>query len=138
MISIEENPVAPKSNFAVTGLYFYDEQVTEIVAGLSPPARGELEIADVNREYLRRGQLTVELLDCGNPWLDTGTHESLLQGGQRAQTAEERHGLKISAPEEVAYRMGFIDRAPLRVLAQGIGKSEHGIYLRMLADEEYP
>jgi glucose-1-phosphate thymidylyltransferase len=135
-VSIEEKPVSPRSNFAVTGLYFYDEDVTEIAATLKPSPRGELEITDVNRMYLERGKLHVQVMGRGSAWLDTGTHESLLQASHFVQTVEQRQGLKIASPEEVAYRMGYIDNAQLRVLAKQLGKSEYGAYLRALADED--
>jgi glucose-1-phosphate thymidylyltransferase len=137
-ISIEEKPSAPKSNFAVTGLYFYDEDVIEIAANLAPSPRGELEITDVNRTYLERGKLRVEVMGRGSAWLDTGTHDSLVQATHFVQTVEQRQGMKIAAPEEVAYRMGFIDRAQLARLADGLGKSEYGAYLRSLAEEDQP
>ena len=135
-VSIEEKPAAPRSNFAVTGLYFYDENVTEIASTLKPSRRGELEITDVNRIYLERGKLQVKVMGRGSAWLDTGTHESLLQASQFVQTVEQRQGLKISSPEEVAYRMGYIDRTQLESLARQLGKSEYGTYLRAVAEED--
>jgi glucose-1-phosphate thymidylyltransferase len=135
-VSIEEKPRAPKSNYAVTGLYFYDNEVCSIASTLKPSARGELEITDVNRAYLERGSLSVEVMGRGSAWLDTGTHDSLVQATHFVQTVEQRQGLKIAAPEEVAYRMGYIDRDQLGRLADGLGKSEYGAYLRALADED--
>jgi glucose-1-phosphate thymidylyltransferase len=135
-ISIEEKPAIPRSNFAVTGLYFYDEDVADIAAKLKPSPRGELEITDVNRKYLERGKLRVEVMGRGSAWLDTGTHDSLVQATHFVQTVEQRQGMKIAAPEEVAYRMGYIDRVQLLRLADGLGKSDYGQYLRALADED--
>ncbi len=128
-ISIEEKPERPKSSYAVTGLYFYDNQVLDIAASLEPSARGELEITDVNRIYLQRGALRVELLGRGAAWLDTGTHESLLQAAHFIQTIEARQGLKICCPEEIAYRSGFINAAELERLAAPLAKSGYGDYL---------
>jgi glucose-1-phosphate thymidylyltransferase len=135
-VSIEEKPAVPKSTFAVTGLYFYDAHVTEIAARLRPSARGELEITDVNRTYLEQGTLRVEVIGRGSAWLDTGTHDSLLQASLFVQTVEQRQGLKIAAPEEVAFRMGYIDRDQMLQLATGLGKSDYADYLRSVADEE--
>jgi glucose-1-phosphate thymidylyltransferase len=133
-ISIEEKPKQPKSNFAVPGVYFYDSQVAGMVANQKPSARGELEITDLNREYLRQGKLRVQILGRGTAWLDAGTHESLLQASQFVQTVQERQGLMISCPEEIAYREGFIDRNQLKTLAGNI-PNEYGAYLNRLASE---
>ncbi len=128
-ISIEEKPTQPKSNFAVPGLYFYDNSVVEIAKNLAPSARGEYEITDVNKEYLRRKQLKVSVLNRGTAWLDTGTFASLMQAGQFVQVIEERQGLKIGCIEEIAYRMGFINADQLRTLATPLLKSGYGEYL---------
>lgn len=129
VVSLEEKPAQPKSNFAVTGLYFYDNQILDIAAALTPSARGELEITDCNCAYLNKGQLSVELMGRGYAWLDMGTHESLLDAGNFIQTIEKRQGLKVSCPEEIAYRKGFISAAQLEALAQPLAKNEYGQYL---------
>ncbi|GGY72435.1 glucose-1-phosphate thymidylyltransferase RfbA [Pseudoduganella plicata] len=135
-VSIEEKPAVPKSNYAVTGLYFYDSQVCDIAASIRPSARGELEITDVNQTYLERGQLRVEVMGRGMAWLDTGTHESLLDASQFIATLEKRQGLKVACPEEIAYRKGYIDAAQVRRLAEPLRKNAYGQYLlRILEDK---
>ncbi len=132
VLSIEEKPEQPKSNYAVPGIYFYDNSVIEIAANIAPSHRGELEITDVNREYLNRGNLKVSILDRGTAWLDTGTFQSLMQAGQFVQVIEERQGLKIGAIEEAAYKMGFIDAEQLKALATPLLKSGYGVHLMSL------
>jgi glucose-1-phosphate thymidylyltransferase len=135
VLSIEEKPENPKSNYAVPGIYFYDNSVIEIAANIAPSHRGELEITDVNREYLNRGNLKVSILDRGTAWLDTGTFQSLMQAGQFVQVIEERQGLKIGAIEEAAYKMGFIDANQLKKLATPLLKSGYGVHLMSLLQE---
>jgi glucose-1-phosphate thymidylyltransferase len=134
-ISLEEKPLKPKSRYAVTGIYFYDAQVVGVAEGLKPSARGELEITDVNRWYLERGQLRTELLGRGMAWLDTGTHDSLLEAATFIHTIEQRQGLKVACPEEIAYRLGYIDARQMKALAAKIAKSTYGQYLLRLLEE---
>jgi glucose-1-phosphate thymidylyltransferase len=135
-VSIVEKPAHPKSNYAVTGLYFYDRRVCDIAASIKPSARGELEITDVNRIYLEQDRLNVEVLGRGMAWLDTGTHESLLDAAQFIATIEKRQGLKVACPEEIAYRKGYIDAARLLALAQPLKKNGYGEYLLRLLDDK--
>ncbi len=134
-ISLEEKPQKPKSRYAVTGIYFYDNQVVGVAEGLKPSGRGELEITDVNRWYLERGQLRCEVMGRGMAWLDTGTHDSLLDASNFIFTLERRQGLKVACPEEIAYRQGYITAEQLEALAEKIGKSTYGNYLRQLLTE---
>ena len=135
VLSLEEKPQKPKSSYAVTGLYFYDSQVVELAKGLQPSPRGELEITDLNRLYLEQGQLSVEIMGRGYAWLDTGTHDSLLDASQFIATLEQRQGLKIACPEEIAWRNGWIDAARLERLAQPLAKNGYGQYLQRLLKE---
>jgi len=135
VVSLEEKPQAPKSRYAVTGIYFYDNRVLDVAASLAPSARGELEITDVNRAYLAWGELACEVMGRGMAWLDTGTHESLLEASQYIETIERRQGLKIACPEEIAFRLGYIDAAQLERLGNALARNRYGEYLlRLLRD----
>lgn len=136
VLSLEEKPKQPRSNYAVPGIYFYDHHVSELAANLKPSPRGELEITDLNRIYLEQGNLTTEVLGRGFAWLDAGTHESLLQAATFIQTVQERQGMMISCPEEIAYRMGYINADQLQALAAGMGSTHYGRYLLRLSAEE--
>jgi glucose-1-phosphate thymidylyltransferase len=136
VLSLEEKPKQPKSNYAVTGLYFYDQQVVDLAKSLKPSPRGELEITDLNRLYLEQGKLKVEIMGRGYAWLDTGTHESLLEASQFIATLENRQGLKVACPEEIAYRSGYINAEKLEQLAHPLVKSGYGQYLMQLLKED--
>ncbi len=135
-LSIEEKPAEPKSNYAVTGLYFYDNDVVSIATGLKPSARGELEITDINKEYLKRGDLDVKLMGRGYAWLDTGTHDSMLEASSFIATIQKRQNLKVASLEEIAYRQGWISKERLIELAQPMKKNDYGQYLLRLANED--
>ena len=135
-LSLEEKPKSPKSRYAVTGLYFYDNQVVEIVKSLKPSARGELEITDVNKEYMKRGQLEVAVMGRGMAWLDTGTHEAMLEASLFIQTIETRQGLMVSCPEEIAYRYGYITAGQLETIGSSMKNNRYGRYLLQLLTEK--
>jgi glucose-1-phosphate thymidylyltransferase len=137
-ISLEEKPARPRSNYAVTGLYFYDNQVVDIAASIRPSARGELEITDVNQRYLDQGTLRVERMGRGYAWFDAGTHDSLLQAAEFVRTIQQRQGFQVACPEEIAYRLGYIDEAALERLAAPLTKTEYGQYLRQVLEEQGP